>query len=164
MEKTQKKKKYIYIYIHIVHFSCSVMSDSFHPHALQHARPARPSPAPGVYSNSCPLSQGCHPTIASSVIPFSSRLQSFPASGSFPMSQFFTSGGQSFSFSISPSHEYSQLIFFGMDRLDLLAVQETLRSLLQHHGYTSHMHICVKNTIYTVSPNHFAAHLKITEL
>ena len=65
------------------------------PHGLQHARPPCPSPAPGVYSNSCPLSQWCHSTISSAVIPFSSRLQSFPASGSFLMSQFLTSGGQS---------------------------------------------------------------------
>ena len=72
------------------------MSDSLQPHGLQHARPPCPSPTPEVSSNSCPLSQWCHPTISSSVIPFfSSCLQSFPASGSFPMSQFFTSGGQS---------------------------------------------------------------------
>ena len=64
-------------------------------HGLQHARLPCPSPTPGVYSNSCPLSQWCHPTISSSVVPFSSCLQSFPASGSFPMSQFFASGGQS---------------------------------------------------------------------
>ena len=76
-------------------FSCLVMSDSLRPHKLQHARPPCPSPMPGVYSNSCPLSQWCHPTISSSVVPFSSHLQSFPASGSFQMSQFFTSGGQS---------------------------------------------------------------------
>ena len=78
-----------------IQFSHSVMSDSLWPHGLQHARPPCPSPTPRVYSNSCPLSQWCHPTILSSVIPFSSRLQSFPASGSFPMSGFFTSGGQS---------------------------------------------------------------------
>ena len=71
------------------------MSDSLWPHRLQHTRPPCPSPTPGVYSNSCPLSQWCHPTISSSIDPFSSHLQSFPASGSFPMSQFFTSGGQS---------------------------------------------------------------------
>ena len=83
----------------------------------------------------CPLSQWCHPTISSSVIPFSFCLQSFPASGSFPMSQFFVSGGQSiFSFSISPSTEYAGLISFRMDWLDFLAVQGTLKSLLQHHS------------------------------
>ena len=77
------------------------------------------------------------PTISSSVVPFSIRLQSFPASGSFPRSQFFTSGGQSigsFSFSISPSKEHPGLISFRMDWLDLLAVQGTLKSLLQHHS------------------------------
>ena len=76
-------------------FSYSVVSDSLRPHGLQHARPPCPSLSPGVCSNSCPLSQWCHPTISSSVIPFSSRLQSFPASGSFPVSQLFTSGGHS---------------------------------------------------------------------
>ena len=73
----------------------SVVSDSWQPHGLQYARPPCPSPTPRVYSNSCPLSWWYHPTISSSVIPFSSCLQSFPASGSFQMSQFFTSGGQS---------------------------------------------------------------------
>ena len=75
--------------------SCSVMSDSLRPHGLQHTRLPCPSPTPGAYSNSCPLSRWHHPTISSSVVPFSSSLQSFPASGSFQMSQFFISGGQS---------------------------------------------------------------------
>ena len=75
-----------------VQFSCSVMSNSLWPHGLQHARLPCLSSTPGAYSNSCPLSQWCHPTISSSVVPFS-HLQSFPASGSFPRSQFFTSGG-----------------------------------------------------------------------
>ena len=113
------------------------MSDSLQPHGLQHTRPPSPLPTPGVYSNSCPLSRWCHPTIQSSVIPFFSCLLSFPASRSFPMSQFFTSGGQSigsFSFNISPSNEQSGLISFRMDWLDLLAVQGTLKSLLQHHS------------------------------
>ena len=77
-----------------VQFSHSVVSSSLPPHGLQHARLPCPSPTPGVYSNSFPLSQWCHPTISSSVVPFSSCLQSFPISGSFPMSPFFTSGGQ----------------------------------------------------------------------
>ena len=77
-----------------IQFSHSVLSNSLWPHGLQHARPSCPSPTPGVYPNSCPLSQWCHPTISSSVVPFSSCLQSFPASGSFQMSQFFASGGQ----------------------------------------------------------------------
>ena len=86
-----------------VQFSQSVMSDSFRPHELQHTRPPCPSPTPGVYPNSCPLSQWYHPTISSSVIPFSSRPQSFPASGSFQMSQLFTSGGQTIGVSSSTS-------------------------------------------------------------
>ena len=119
-----------------VQFSCSVVSDSMQPRGLQHARPPCPSPTPGVYSNSCPLSRWCHPIISSSIVLISSCLQSFPASGSFQMSQFFTSGGQSigvFSFSISPSNEYSGLISLRDDWLGLLAVQGTLKSLLQHH-------------------------------
>ena len=86
-----------------VQFSCSVVSDSLWPHGLQHTRPPCPSPIPGIYSNSCPLSGWCHPTIPSSVIPFSSYPQSFPASESFPMSQLFTSSGQSTGVSASTS-------------------------------------------------------------
>ena len=84
-----------------VQFSHSVMSNSLQPNGLQQARRPCPSPTPEVYSNSCPLSRWCHPAISSSVIPFSSHFQSFPASGSFQMSKFFASGGQSIS--ISPS-------------------------------------------------------------
>ena len=86
-----------------VQFSRSVVSDSLRPHELQHTRPPCPSPTAGVYPNPCPLSRWCHPTISSSVIPFSSHLQSFPASGSFPISQFFPSGGQSMGVSASAS-------------------------------------------------------------
>ena len=98
----------LYDFIHMryfssVHFSHSVTSDSLQPHGLQHARPPCPSPTPRIYSNSCPSSWWCHPTISSSVVPFSSRLQSFPASGSFQMSQFFASGGQSVGVSASTS-------------------------------------------------------------
>ena len=78
-----------------VQFSCSVVSDSLRPHEYQHARPTCPSPTPGIHSNSCPLCRWCHPAISSSVVPFSSCPQSLPASGSFPMSQLFISGGQS---------------------------------------------------------------------
>ena len=78
-----------------VQFSCSVTSDSLQPHESQHARPPCPSPTPGVYPNSCPLSWWCHPAISSSVIPFSSCPQSLPASGTFPMSQLFAWNGQS---------------------------------------------------------------------
>ena len=81
----------------------SVVSDSLQPYGLLHSRPPCPLPTPGVYPNSCPLSQWCHPTISSSVIPSSSRLQSFPASRSFPMSQLFSLGGQSIGVSASTS-------------------------------------------------------------
>ena len=86
-----------------VQFSCSVMSDSLWPHEPRHARLPCPSPTPRVYPNSCSLSQWCHPTIPSSVIPFSSCPLSFPASESFPMSQLFASGGQSIGVSASTS-------------------------------------------------------------
>ena len=86
-----------------VKFSHLVMSNSLWPHGLQHTRPPCPSPAPKMYPNSCPLSQWCHPIISSSVIPFPSCLQSFSASGSFPMSQFFTSDDQSIGVSASAS-------------------------------------------------------------
>ena len=162
------------------------MSDSLQHHGLSHARLPCPSPSPRVCSNSCPLSWWCHPTISSSVVPFSSFLQSCSASESFPTSQPFTSGGQSsgasasasvlpmniqdwfllrltglisllskrlsrvfsnesalriwwpkywnVSFSLSPSSEHPGLISFKMDWLDLLAVQGTLKSLLQHNS------------------------------
>ena len=86
-----------------VQFSCSVMSNSLRAHEPQHTRPPCPSPTPRVHPNPCPLSQWCHPTISSSVVPFSFCPQSFPASGSFPMSQLFTSGGQSIGVSASKS-------------------------------------------------------------
>ena len=86
-----------------VQFSRSVMSDSSWPHEPQHSRPPCPSPTPEVHPNSCPLSRRCHPTISSSVVPFSSCPQSFPVSGSFPVSQLFTSGGQSIGVSASTS-------------------------------------------------------------
>ena len=94
--------KRVYI-ISSVPFSRSVVSDSLWPHGPQHARPPCPSPTPRVYSNPCPLGWWCHPTISSSVVPFSSCPQSFPASGSFQMSQFFTWGGQSIGVSASTS-------------------------------------------------------------
>ena len=112
---------------------CSVVSDSLQPHGLQHTRTPRPSPTPRASSNSYPSRRCCHLTISSSVVPVSSHLQSFPASGSFSMSRFFAQGGPNcwrFSFSISPSNEYSGLISFRMDWFDLLAVQGTLKSLL----------------------------------
>ena len=99
-----------------------------------------PSPTPRVHSNSCPLSQWCHPTISSSAEPFSSCLQSFTTSGSFPVSQFFELGGpKHWSFSFSPSNEYSGLISFRIDWFDLLAVHGTLKSppALQFEGINS---------------------------
>ena len=94
-----------FTYFRSVQFSCSVMSDSLQPHGLQYASPPCPSPIPRAYSNSCPLSRWCHPAISPSVVPFSSgpRPQPFPASGSFQMSQIFTSGGQSTAVSASAS-------------------------------------------------------------
>jgi len=113
-----------------------VYSDSLWPHGLQHARLPCPSPTPGACSNACPSSQWCHPAISSSVIPFSSCLQSSPASGSFNKSVLCIRWPKywSFSLSISPSNEYSGLISFRMDWFDLFAVQGTLRSLIQHHS------------------------------
>ena len=98
-----EKIEHVYMMEYSVQFHHSVVSNSLWPHGLQQARPPCPSPAPGVYSNSCPLSRWCHPAILSSVIPFSCRLQSFPASGSFQMSQLFVSGGQSIRVSVSTS-------------------------------------------------------------
>ena len=129
--------KLVNIYNLSVQFSCSIMSNSLRPHGLQNTRLPCPSPTPGAYSNSCPSCRWCHSTISSSVVPFSSCLQSFPASESFPMSQFFTSGGPSIGVSASASvlpMTIQKLISSRMDWLDLLAVQGTLKSLLQHHS------------------------------
>ena len=119
-------------------FSYSVMSDSLWPHELQHARPPCPSPTPRVYPNSYPLSRWCHPTISSSVVPFSSCPQSFPALGSFPMSQLFAPGGQSIevsaSISVLPMNTQDWSPLGWTDWWDLLAVQGILKSLLQHHS------------------------------
>ena len=127
-----------------VQFSHSVASDSLRPHGLQQARLSCPSPSPGAHSTSCPLSQGCHPTISSSVVPFSSLPPSI-----FPSIRIFLNKSVprirwpkywSFSFSISPSNEYSGLISFRMDWLDLLAVQENCHGL--------HRYIYFKRTEY----------------
>ena len=121
-----------FLYLYSVQFSHLVVYDSLWPHGLQHTRPPCPLPTPGVYSNSYPSSQWCHPTISSSVVPFSSRLQSFPASWSFQISVLHIRWPKywNFSLNIILSNEYSGLISFRMDWLDLLAVQGTLRSLL----------------------------------
>ena len=123
-----------WLIISSVQFSRSVVSDSLRPHEPQHARPPCPSPTPEVHPNPCPLSRWCHPTISSSVVLFSSCLQSFPESGSFPTLGIRWLKYWSFSFRISPSNEHPGLISFRMDWLDILAVQGTLKSLLQHHS------------------------------
>ena len=113
------------------------MSNSLWPHGLQHTRLPCPSPTPGAYSNSSPLSWWCHPTISSSGVPFSSLLQSFPSIRVFSNESALRIRWLkywSFSFSISPSNEYSRLISFRMDWLDLFEVQGTVKSLLQHHS------------------------------
>ena len=151
-----------YLSKYSVQFSHSVGSDSLRPHESQHSWLPCPFPTPGVDQHSRPSNQWCHPAISSSVIPFSSCPQSLPASGSFPMSQLFPSGGQSigdwsFSFSISPSNEHPGLISFMMDWLDLLAVQGTLKNLLQYHS--SKALILQHAAFFTVQLSH--PHIKI---
>ena len=135
-----------------VQFSCSVGSNSLWPHGLQHARLPCPSPTPEVYSNSCLLSPWCHPTISSSVVPFSC-LQSPQHQGLF---KWVSSSHQvakvlSFSFSISLSNEYSGLTSFRIDWLDLLEVQGTLKSLLQHHSSKASILRCSAFSIVQLS-------------
>ena len=156
---THKKKSlsfYIINYIKIVYitakqfrqnrvwFSCSVVSDSLQPRELQHPGPPCPSPAPGVYPNSCLLSRWCHPTISSSVIPFSSCSQSFPASGPFPMSQLLASGGQSIGVSALASvlpmntQDWSPLVWTGWISLQ----SKGLKSLFQQHSSKASIFWC----------------------
>ena len=135
-------------------FSHSVMSDSLQPHVLQHARLPCPSLSPGVCSNSCPLSQWCHPTTSSSVTPSPPAFNLSQHQGLF---QWVNSSHEvaevwSFSFSISPSNEHPGLISFRMDWLDLLAVQGTLKSLLQHHS--SKASILRHSAFFTVQLSH----------
>ena len=113
-----------------IQFSRSVVSDSLRPHGLQHARPPCPSPTPGACSNSCPSSRWCHPTTSSSVVPFSSCHQSFPASGSFPRSQFFASGGQSTECSAGPPMVFS------------------LRTTSVHKPWPSSRNVCTRVDFY----------------
>ena len=121
-----------------VQFNHSVVSDSLWPDGLQHTRPPCPSPTPWIYSNSCPLSRWRYPTISSCVIPFTSSLQSFPASASFQMSHFFTSRGQSIgvsaSASVLPMKNTQGFFSFRIDWFDLFAAQGTLKNLVQHHS------------------------------
>ena len=138
-----------------VQFSHSVVSDSLRPHELQHPRPPCPSPTPRVYPNSCPSSRWCHPTISSSVVPFSSCPPSPPRIRVFSNESLFTSDEPrywSFSFSISPSNEQLGLISFRMDWLDLLAGQGALKSLLQHHSLKASIFQC--SAFFTVQLSH----------
>ena len=138
-----------------VQLSHSVVSDSLRPHESQHARPLCPSPAPGVYPNSRPSSQWCHPAISYSVVPFSPCPQSLPASGSFPMSQLFAWGGQSTGVSASASilpmntQDLSPLGWTGGTSLQF---QGTLKSLLQHHS--SKASIVRRSAFFTVQLSH----------
>ena len=141
--------------------SVAQSSNSLQPHESQHTRPPCSSATPGVHPNPCPLSQWCHSTISSSVVPFSFCPQSFPASGSFPRSQLFASGGQSIgvlaSTSVLPMNiqDWFHLVWTGWN---LLAVQGTLKSLLQHHSSESlvlqHSAFFIVTSIYDSWKNH----------
>ena len=127
--------------VHLGQFSRSVMSGSLRPHELQHTRPPCPSPTPGVHLNLCPSSLWCHPTISSSVVPFSSCLQSFPASPSFQMSQFFTSGCQSIGVSDSTSvlpmntQDWSPLGWTGWISLQSKGLPRVFNTTVQKHQF-----------------------------
>ena len=152
-----------------VQFSRSVMPNSLWHHGLQHARPPCPSPTPGVYSNSCPLSRWCHPTISSSVVPFSSCLQSFPSSGYFPVSQFFTSGGQSTGVSAATSvlpMNIQDWFPLGLTGWISLQFKELSKSLLQHHSPKASIlqhsaFSIVKLLQYIQISNQYIVHLKL---
>ena len=132
--------------------SHSVVSDSLRPHEPQHARPPCPSPTPRVYSNSCPSSQWCHATISSSVIPLPSIFPSIRVFSNESALHIRWPKDWSFSFSISPSNEHPGLITFRMDCLDLLAVQGTLKCLLQHHS--SKASILQRSAFFIVQLSH----------
>ena len=140
--------------IKLLLFIRSAVSDSLQPHGLQQARLPCPSPSPRVCSNSCPLSWWCHQTISSSVIPFSSCLQSFPASGSFPMSQLFTSGSQSIRASASasfPSREYSGLISFRTDWFELLERSKGLSRVFSSTTVRKHQFFSTQPSLWSNS-------------
>ena len=126
-----------------IQVSRSVMSESLRPHESQHARPPCPSPTPGVHPDSCPLSQWCHPAISSSVVPFSSCPQSFPASGSFQLSQLFTWGGQSIGVSASASvlpmntQDWSPLGWTGWISLQSKGLARVFSTTVQKHQFFS---------------------------
>ena len=142
-----------FLKISSVQFSCSVVSNSLWPHGLQYARFPCPSPTSGAYSNSGPLSWWWHPTISSSVIPFSSHLQSFPPSGPFQMNQLFASGGQSIGVSASASVLPMNIQgWFPLDWLDCLAVQGTLKISYFYLKIKYHAHMYIY--IYTHTHTH----------
>ena len=130
------------------------MSDSWQPHELQHARPPCPSPTPTVYPNSCPVSRWCHPAISSSVVPFSSCPQFLPNQGLFQWVNSLHEVAKvlEFQLSIIPSKEHPGLMSFRMDWLDLLIVQGTLKSLLQHHSWKASILQC--SAFFTVQLSH----------
>ena len=138
-------------------FSRSIMSDSLQHHKPQHARPPCPSPTPGVYPNSCPLSRWYHPTISSSIIPFSSCLQSFPTSGSFPVSQLFASGGQSTGVSASPpvfpmnTQDWSPLGWTGWISLQSKGLSRVFSNttVQKHQFFCTHLSLKSNFHIYT---------------
>ena len=138
-------------------FSHSVVSDSLQPREPQHARPPCPSPTLGVYPSSCPLSRWCHPTISSSVIPFSSHLQSFPASGSFPMSQFFTLGGPSICASASASvfpmniQDWLLLRWTGWISLHCKGLSRVFSNttVQKHHSFSAQLSLWSNSHIHT---------------
>ena len=135
-------------------FSCSVVSDSLRPQGMQHARLPCPSPSPGTCSNSCPLSQWCHPTISSSLTPFFSCLQFFPASGSLPVSQFFASGDQSIRASASASvlpMNIQGWFHLGLTGL-ILQSKRLFKRLLQYHS--SKASILQRSTFFMVHLSH----------
>ena len=136
-------------------FSCTVVSDSLWPHEPQHARPPCPSPTPAVHPNPSPLSQWCHPTISSSVVPLSSCPQSFPASGSFQMSQLFTSGGQSIGISASTSvlpmntQDWSPLRLTGWISLQFKGLSRVFSNItVQKHQF-----FCAQLSLYQMCAN-----------
>ena len=138
-----------------VQFSHSVVSDSLRPHGLQHTRLSCPSPTPRACLNSCPFSQWCHPTISSSVIPFSSHLQSFPESGSFPKSQLFASSGQSIGVSASASVLPMNIQgWFPLGWTGWISLQSTglSKSLFQHHSSKASILQC--SAFFTVQFSH----------
>ena len=152
--KSVRCSKSQYTWRKSVQFSLSVMSHSLQPHESQHIRPPCPSPTPEPYSNSCSFNRWCHPTNSPSVIPFSCP-QSFPSIKVFSNESALHirwPKHSSFSFSISPCNEYSGLISFRMDCLDLLAVQGTLKSLLQHHSSKASIIWC--SAFFTVQLSH----------